>query len=142
MTLLFQYSRKTDGSLTPIIPVTIKYGGKEINVRALIDSGADYTFIPEDVAGLLGIKYHRGRETSITGIDKELKCTLHHVTVTLFDGSDKVVVRKVPAHVPKLSQKKVGVLIGRRGLLDEFELTLNAKENAIKLERQKSNTPP
>ena len=130
---MFSYSRRLDGELTPKIPVSIRYKNKEIRQTALVDTGADNTFIPEDVAELLGIRYQRGREIPITGIDKELKCTLHHVTITLFDGSEKVVVENVPVHVPKMSQKRIGVLLGRNGLPDKFQLILNEKQNVITL---------
>ena len=134
MALLFKYSRRGGGDLTPIIPVSIGYKNLKKNFMGLIDTGADETFIPEDVAGLLGIKYQRGEEIIITGIDKQLRCTKHFVTVTLFDGSETVTVKNVPVHVPKLSQKRVGILLGRRGLLDKFELRLNEKEDIIALE--------
>lgn len=129
--------RRAGGGLIPKIPVTIAYKSKRFPVPALVDTGADVTFIPEDVADVLGIKYHRGREVSITGIDKELRCTEHRVSITFFDGSDTVVVENVPVHVPKLSQKKIGVLLGRRGLLDQFELLINEKKDVISLEHLK-----
>ena len=134
MALLFSYSRRSDGSLAPVIPVTLKYKSRTIDAMALLDTGADITFIPEDIAGLLGVKYYRGRESMITGIDKELKCTTHRVDVTFFDGSEKVTVEKVQADVPKISQKKVGILLGRKGLLDKFEIRMNEKEDSISLE--------
>lgn len=134
MALLFQYSKRSDGSLIPKIPITIEYQSKSIKVNALLDTGADITFIPEDVADVLGIKYHRGKESIITGIDKELKCTLHYVDIKLCDiALNSIVLKDIPVHIPKHSQKKVGVLIGRKGLLDKFEIILNEKENVISL---------
>lgn len=133
MALLFKYSSRSGGDPAPIIPVSIKYKNTKKNFMGLIDSGADETFVPEDVADLLGIKYQRAEEILITGIDKQLRCTRHFVTVTLFDGSDTVTIERVPIHVPKLSQKQVGVLLGRKGLLDKFELRLNEKEDIIAL---------
>lgn len=133
MAFTFQYSRKTDGNLIPKIPITIQYRSKKIKVNALLDTGADVTFIPEDIAETLGIKHHRMREFMVTGIDKELKCTLNHVDIILYDGFNNMVIKNVPVHIPKFSQKRVGVLLGRNGFLDKFEVTLNEKENVISL---------
>ncbi len=134
MALLFQYSRKVGGDLIPLIPITIEYQSKRIKVNALLDTGADTTFIPEDIAELLGIKYYRGKECIVTGIDKELKCTSHYVTIKLCDSAlNSVTLKDVPVDIPKHSQKKVGLLIGRKGFLDRFEITLNERENVISL---------
>lgn len=39
----------------PIVPINIKYKGREINYLVLIDSGADFNIFHKDIADLLGI---------------------------------------------------------------------------------------
>ncbi|MBN2251541.1 MAG: retroviral-like aspartic protease [Candidatus Altiarchaeota archaeon] len=97
---------------------------------ALIDSGADYTFIPEDIARLLGIKYTRGNEKTITGIDKELKCVECSLTLILEKDGERHET-PITAHVPKYSAKKVGVLLGRQGFFENFDITFREKTGDI-----------
>lgn len=136
--LLFNFAKRSGGSPIPKIPIIIKYKGNELKTTALIDTGADTSFVPEDVAGILGIKYHRSKEYIVTGIDKELRCTRHKVEIELSDGSDRIVIPNVPVDIPKFSQKMVGVLLGRDGFLDKFELTFNQKKDIIVLDYHQS----
>jgi len=107
----------------PKIPVYLRYKGKKIFVMALLDSGADRTFIPEDIASLLDIPYHRGKEETITGIDKELRCTSWKIDISVEGDIENYEIKGIPADVPKYSSKKVGVLLGREGFFDFFDVT-------------------
>lgn len=122
--------------LTPIIPIKLKYKSKELPITALLDSGADYTFIPEDVASILGIKYQRLKSQKITGIDKELTCAMCPVTLAVESEGEKHEI-EVIAHIPMLSAKKVGVLIGRQGFFENFNITFCEKSGDIYIEKNK-----
>jgi hypothetical protein len=123
----------------PKIPVRLRYKGKEVPITALLDSGADYTFIPEDVAGILGIKYTRGADKIITGIDKELRCVECNLTLILEKDGERHEI-PITAHVPKYSTKKVGVLIGRQGFFENFNVTFCEKTLDIYIEKAKKVT--
>ncbi len=61
MPITFKYVHvpRPDGTLrrAPYIPIfSIDKAGKLIRIVALIDSGADFTVIPKDLAALLGLK--------------------------------------------------------------------------------------
>jgi hypothetical protein len=124
--------------LIPKIPVRLRYRNKEISITALIDSGADTCFIPEDIACILGINFHRGVEKKITGIDKELICTEWPLTLIIEGNCERHEI-EVIAQVPKLSSKKVGVLLGREGFFENFNITFCEKAGDIYLEKTKSS---
>jgi hypothetical protein len=132
MTMCFRYL----GANRPMpkIPVKLRYKNREISVTALIDSGADYTFIPEDIADILEITYKRGDERIITGIDKELKCIETRLTLIIEKDGEKHEV-PITAIIPKYSAKKVGVLLGRQGFFENFNITFCEKTCDMYIER-------
>lgn len=56
--------------IRPIIPISLKSGGKSLRYEALIDSGADFSIFPTEIAKKLGVNLKKARKvyfSSATG---------------------------------------------------------------------------
>lgn len=78
----FSYFEK-DNQHFPIIEVKLKSFKNEINVKALIDSGASFSVFRPEVAQELGIVLERGKKIYLTGIGGRILGYLHQLPVTL-----------------------------------------------------------
>ena len=81
MTLTFKYKKierpaPLPPTLYPIITVTLKGHEKQLDVLALLDSGADFTAIPKGIAEYIGIDIYRKPEI-IVGVGGEI----HAITI-------------------------------------------------------------
>ncbi|MFH1589723.1 MAG: hypothetical protein ABIB43_04115 [archaeon] len=80
MTIVFRYIhiQRPDGTLkkAPYIPVYLRNkDGKLIKVAGLLDSGADNTIVPEDLAIILGLKEEESSASITKGIGGDVKTT-------------------------------------------------------------------
>ena len=70
--------------LAPFIPITVKNNDKEIEVDALVDSGATGCLFPGMLGIALGVEIHKGPIQPITGLgNKEITAHFHDITLKL-----------------------------------------------------------
>lgn len=124
MQLEFEYSQGR-----PVL--TAKLGKTKNNSKYfefLIDSGADYTIIPQSDAEILGINYENIKSKEIIIEAANLtKIRTKEVRLT-------ITIRDISFTIPVLiSEKEVERLIGRKGLFDKFEITFKQKLNKVVL---------
>jgi len=138
MSKLFRYKemiRPPGGGIakTPMLPVTL-LGAGSFDTLALIDSGADLSVIPEEIAQILDLDLSAtpDRTFGIGGsapcIDSKMKVridmdhTFYTITVPV-----KVVLGDKGHHLP--------IILGRDGFFDAFEITFLQKQMKFKLKR-------
>ena len=112
--------------LRPIIPVSLKYKDRSIRYEALIDSGADFSIFPSDIAQSLEIDFGNSKRVCFSGIDGDiLEGQISEITLGV--GKTAVSTKAVFAHVGN------GVL-GQYGFFDQYIVTFDLKKKIVELQ--------
>ena len=141
MVMSFRYKaiKRPDGRTikTPSIPINlIGNSGIKIEAMALIDSGADLSIIPQDIAELLNLNLKEGKDKS-RGIGGEVEVINTTMQINVKKVHEDYMLR-IPVQVI-LGDNKIPILLGREGFYNEFEITLYQSEERISL--KKLNVP-
>ncbi|MBI3623559.1 aspartyl protease family protein [Candidatus Pacearchaeota archaeon] len=138
MTLTFRYKRvKRPNDIeikSPSIPVMLSGTGTKYQFIALLDSGADVSVIPKEVAELLGLDLNKRKEEArgIGGIVPAIQTNMNielgkpHEMYS-FNIPVKVVLSEIDEEIP--------VLLGRAGFFDKFVISFDQKEERVTLKR-------
>ena len=78
----FSYFEK-DNQYFPIIEVKLKNHKNELNVKALVDSGASFSVFHPEIARELGIDLEKGKKIYLTGIGGRILGYIHKVSVSI-----------------------------------------------------------
>lgn len=137
MSIIYRYVHvpRPDGTLrhAPFIPVfvTNKFG-RTMEIIALIDSGADTTVIPKDLAELLGLKEEDSTETGGIGGNVEVKKSRLSFRIK---GPRENYPLEVPALILQDKNEDVPLLLGRHGFFEQFHITFKQDEEKIILKK-------
>ncbi|MFH0937338.1 MAG: retropepsin-like aspartic protease [Candidatus Daviesbacteria bacterium] len=119
--------------LRPIIPVSLSYKNRSIHYEALIDSGADFSIFPLEIAKMLNISLKKEDSIYFSGLGDEF-----------MEGfKSKIILRinklefKTNVVFADLSGKS-GIL-GQNGFFDLFEVKFNLLEQEIEITPYKPN---
>ena len=137
----FKYKsiNRLDGNIikTPSVPVTlIGPSGLRIEFTALIDSGADISVIPQDVAELLDINMKTDKDKS-RGIGGEVNVVNKKMNINIKKGHEDYTFT-IPIQV-LLGNHRVPVLLGRSGFFDEFSILFEQDKERISLKKTGSS---
>lgn len=135
MTIVFKYKtvKRPDGTevKTPSIPVLL--GDKEkLETIALLDSGADISAIPKDLAEILGLDLS-GKITPAFGIGGKVDAVSTKMIVTVEKGHEHYTF-EVPVKVI-LGNYDFPVLLGRAGFFNKFVISFDQTKEKISLKR-------
>lgn len=125
----FQYKKYGHGVLRPVIPIVIKYKGKEVIYEALVDSGADGNIFPAQIADVLDIDVKSGEKKEIwgvTGVGEDYY--VHSVELIVGGWSYDVKV----GFLPNIARLGYGIL-GQRGFFDIFVVKFDFLKGEIEL---------
>ena len=140
MSLAFRYKRvKRPNNIevkSPSIPVTLSGAGGKYTFVALLDSGADVSAIPEEVAELLGVDLS-GKKEDAAGIGGKVPAVQSKLFLEIgkphetykFDLPVKVILNKGIV----LDYQEIPVLLGRAGFLISLSLSLTKKKKGLLL---------
>ncbi|MEK6824389.1 MAG: retropepsin-like aspartic protease [Nanoarchaeota archaeon] len=146
MSLAFRYKRvKRPNNIevkSPSIPVTLSGAGGKYTFVALLDSGADVSAIPEEVAELLGVDLS-GKKEDAAGIGGKVPAVQSKLFLEIgkphetykFDLPVKVILNKGIV----LDGQEIPVLLGRAGFFDKFVIIFDQKEERVTLKRNSNN---
>lgn len=138
MSIIFRYIHvpRKDGSLrhAPFIPilVTNKFD-RTMQVVALLDSGADTTVVPKDLAEVLGLK-EAELDSETGGIGGAVKVRKSRLTFRI-KGNRESYSLDVPVLVLQDPNADVPLLLGRYGFFEHFHITFRQNEEKIALKR-------
>lgn len=138
MSIIFRYAHvpRADGTLrhAPFIPiyVTNKFG-KTMKVIALIDSGADNSVIPKDLAEILGLKEEH-TESETGGIGGKVKVRKSRLGFRI-KGVRESYSLDVPSLILQNPNADVPLLLGRHGFFEQFHITFKQNEEKIILKK-------
>src|SRR3989339_194701 len=134
MTLTFKYKKVKRPNNTeiksPSIPVTLSSSGGKYQFIALLDSGADVSVIPSEVAELLGINLS-GKKEEARGIGGKVPAIQSKLVVEL-GKAHEIYTYEIPVKIilDKMDEE-IPVLLGRAGFFDKFVITFNQKEEKV-----------
>jgi predicted aspartyl protease len=113
----------------PAIPITIHAGGSRVERFALVDTGADLTVIPGEIASFLGIVPDRDKAIAMSGVeDAILSASPADVELELSRGRD---VYRWRTRVYVADQQYV--LLGTEGFLEYFVATFDWSAKTLEI---------
>jgi len=118
---------------TPMLPITL-IGDNSFDSFGLIDSGADYSVIPEGIAQLLGLKYD-GEKHPTFGIGGSVHCIDSKMQIQIeMDRRKYTIIIPVKVILGKKGDD-MPILIGRAVFFDKFEITFMQKQMKFRLKK-------
>jgi len=138
MSIIFRYVHvpRRDGTLrhAPFIPllITNKFG-RTMKIIALLDSGADTTVIPKDLAEVIGLK-EKKTDSETGGIGGKVKVKESKLRFRIA-GNRESYSLEVPALVLQDADADVPLLLGRHGFFEQFNITFKQNEEKIVLKK-------
>ena len=128
---------REDGTLkkAPYIPISLRNKeGKLIKVAGLLDSGADNTVVPEDLAIILGLKEKKNSENITKGIGGKVKTTESTLHLRVKNKRENYTLN-IPVLILKDNKSDVPLLLGRQGFFEHFNITFRQKDEKIVLKK-------
>lgn len=136
MSMNFKYKtiKRPDGSesRTPSIPVTLIGDSIKIDSVCLIDSGADISAIPKDIAELLGLSL-KGDVQQAFGIGGKVDSIESKMSIIIEKGHEHY-----PLNIPVkviLGKYDFPILLGREGFFDEFIISFDQNQQKVTLKK-------
>jgi hypothetical protein len=117
----------------PMVPVTLSNGDVSFEILALLDSGADSTAIPQEMAEVLGLDLS-GKKDKSHGIGGTVDSINSRVNVAIQKGHEHYSMT-IDVKVLLKDGLQLPPLLGRSGFFDEFEITFNEHKKKITLKK-------
>ena len=117
---------------SPSIPITLVGKSMKFDAVALLDSGADVSAIPKDIAELLGLDIS-GKVESAYGIGGKVDSVETSMSLIIEKGHEHYVF-DIPVKVI-LDSYEFPVLLGRAGFFDKFVVSFDQKNEKIFLKK-------
>jgi hypothetical protein len=124
-----------DENKSPSIPISLKgEGNTTFQFIGLLDSGADVSVIPQDVAQLLGLKLDGDKE-KVRGIGGWIDSINEKINVTVSKGHETYTF-EVPVKIILGSSEQLGdipIILGRDGFFDKFKIAFDQANERVTL---------
>ena len=139
MNLIYKFKKeKVNGELIsrPRVPIILQ--GKTINLElsALIDSGSDFTVIPESIAKALDLNLS-GVKGKLFAFRESSDVIKSYADVTFKQDTNKITLNKAPILVVLSNEKyddENDIILGVNGIFDHFKIIFDKLNNKIILE--------
>lgn len=121
----------------PLIPITFKANDRVFESYALIDSGSDYTVLPIEIAGKLGLQLSHHLKYYIEGAggnDFAIYRSSAEIEYVLQQRGSKAI--RWLSHV-YFAESGTTLLLGQKGFLDRFQVKLNGSKREIQILQRK-----
>jgi hypothetical protein len=117
----------------PVIPVTLKSSRSQLDVLALLDSGADTAAMPRGIAEILKLDLSGEREP-VMGIGGEGEAVKSRITIIVEHAHERY---SIPAEVKVILDAKdeFPVLLGRKDFFEGFNITFKERDKRVVLKR-------
>lgn len=133
----FKYSEyiSSDGSkiFRPTVPIIFKNKLKFIHTEAIIDSGADFTILPIEMAGILDIKLNLRTKTTFHGAGSNpfnvypSPIEIEHI---LRQDGFRSIQWKTRVF---FAESQPAILLGQKGFLEKFKTTLDGQKRETEI---------
>ncbi len=114
----------------PVIPVRLTHNSKEVEVYALVDSGADLSIFHGSVGRELGINITKGRKQQFSGISEGVGIDVYVHRVKLQVIGD---TRQVEIEAGFTESKNVGAILGQTGFFDNYYVKFERNKERIEI---------
>lgn len=117
----------------PMIQITLKSNKRVFESYALIDSGADYTILPIEIAGEFNLKLSGQPQYNIEGAGGD------HFTIYKAPVEIEVILKKTGFRDIKCSsyvyfaESGSTLLLGQKGFLDQFTVKLDGFKKEVEI---------
>lgn len=116
----------------PIVPITLSYQGRSLRTEGLLDSGANISLFPAEIADYLGLSLETGSPTYLSGIGGRILGYQHEVTLavdaTIFQAS-------IVFSAEFISSLNI---LGRDNFFEQFRITFNERLKFVEIETEDS----
>lgn len=136
----FKYSEYTTPDKTkifrPTVAILFKNKSKFILTEAIVDSGADFTILPIEMAGILDIKLDLRKKTTFHGAGSNpfpVYPSPKSIEHTLKQNGFRPITWKTKVY---FAESQPGILLGHKGFLENFKVTLNGKRKELEISKQ------
>lgn len=139
MTLVFKYKRidrpePFPSEAAPAIPVTLIGPKEKIDVVGLLDSGADFSFIPYDMAEVLGLNLSQ-KPQDIGGISGTVLAVPSTMKINIQKGRENYTISVGVYVSTKDMSDDFPILIGRNGFFEQFKITFIEADKKMHLKK-------
>lgn len=131
----FRYKKISQKVLRPVVPISISYkNGRPVKYFALIDSGADKSYMAAEIAPLLGIpNYKTGAKHDVGGINGKSDAYFHKVTIMIGGWPYEMEV----GFMEKSSLTMLGYgILGHQSLFTLFSIKFDFEKQEIELKEK------
>lgn len=143
-TLTFKYVRDTlEGKIVyrPRVEIRLSNGDRNFRIAMLVDSGADTSFIPLEVAEILNLKLSEKKKSrSASGPFETAQST---VNADLIKGTQRIPLGQIVVIVPtkKIDDENLDTyaLLGRKEFFRKFDVTFREASHKLILRLPKRN---
>ncbi len=138
MSMTFKYKRidrpaPLNAAHSPMIPVTLK-AERELNVLALLDSGADTAAFSKDIADIIGADLSGERET-VDGIGGHVEAVESRITIVVQQGHEKYFIQAPVKVILGDHEENFPIILGREGFFHGFHITFKEDDRRIVLKK-------
>ncbi len=138
MAITFKYIhvQRPDGTLkrAPYIIVYLRNkDGKLMKMVGLLDSGADNTVVPNDLAQILGLKEERNSDDETKGIGGKVKTTSSKLHLRIKNERENYSL-DIPVLILK-TDSDIPLLLGRQGFFENFDITFKQNNEKVILKK-------
>lgn len=142
MSLIYRYKlikrpEVVGDSRSPMIPLILKGNKRAMNFMGLLDSGADYSVMPKDLAEFLGVDLSAKPE-HVRGLSEETTAIPAKINIVVQKGHEKYKLL-VEFRVIKNADEDIPLIIGRKDFFENFKITFNESEEKITLKKVNLN---
>lgn len=144
ITSRYQNVNNSEGVLNNAPFINIKLRNKNsklINAIALIDSGADISVIPKDLANILGLNEKENTKGITQGIGGDVKVRRSYINV-IVSGKNEKYNLFIPVLILQDYNQDIPILLGRNGFFENFHITFQQNKKKIKLKKVNQTFSP
>ena len=120
--------------LRPVIPIKLKFRGKEIGYHVLVDSGADLCLFDAEIGQAIGIDVAKGSPKEVFGIGGKVSIYyVHKITVEVGGWPVEIEAGFMPEVAGRMLPYGV---VGQRGFFDVFIVKFDFLKEEIELKQR------
>ena len=119
---------------SPSIPIILIGSKQRFEFIALLDSGADLSIIPKDVAELLGLNLS-GKQEEARGIGGKVPAIQTNINMEIGKPHERYIFSIPFKVILNGEDEEIPIILGRSGFFDKFIITFNQKEEKVVLKK-------